>query len=311
MENYDRLEELVAAIYSMPRSPTAEDFATMLGFVEPTESTRLFANLDEVSKLLAVCHLLRRLRMMLSERDQDIIYNKLAASHLPALVNNFLDAPLPPTTIYPDESKRSEFRLNNVYLEILGTISHTPYLSKFLRSHKAAAEGGKRLLKTIAERVVELAPSWDKKMLNPPLDREPGYYESAAGTAIQMISTLSAAFVKESVDSPILIAQETKQALIVWLRKWERRHASEFLGRVSERTRSQLERRDRLMQDANRIRRMLKNWDRCGYIGCNKDSDLKACARCHTVRYCCPEHQRAHWNDRDNPHKKFCFQADY
>ncbi|KIM48705.1 hypothetical protein M413DRAFT_84246 [Hebeloma cylindrosporum] len=242
--------------------------------------------------------------------QRDVIYNKFAALHLPTLVDHFLEPPsLPPT--FPQDMV-DDFKVNNTYIEMIGAISHTPYFAKYFRSQLPSAEGGKRLLRVLAQRLVELGPSWDRKMLNPPMGREPGYYESAAGTAIQLLSTLLAAFIKEPKESPILLSKETKVALLPWLKKWEKRYlGKEFLGMVCNRTRNQLEGNAEMKKDAQDVRRALKNWMVCGKPGCESTSSLKACGRCQTVRYCCPEHQKAHWAFPREPHKMFCFKAEY
>ena len=213
-----------------------------------------------------------------NELQQDVIYNKFAALHLPALVNRFLEAPgLPP--VFPQEMAE-DFKVNNTYIEMLGAISHTPYFAKYFRSQLPSAEGGKRLMRVLAQRLIELSPSWDRKMLHPPVDREPGYYESAAGTAIQLLSTLLAAFIKEPKESPILLSREMKVALLPWLKKWEKRYLGrEFLGRVCNRTRCQLEGNAEVKKDAKDVRKALKNWMICGKPGCESTSNLKACGR--------------------------------
>lgn len=160
-------------------------------------------------------------------------------------------------------------------------------------------------MRVLGQRLVELGPSWDRKMLHPPMGREQGYYESAAGTAIQLLSTLLAAFIKEPKESPILLPKETKAALLPWLKKWEKRYlGKEFLGMVCNRTRSQLEGNADMKKDAKDVRKVLKNWMVCGKPGCESTSSLKACgrsvmfffaelllthyfifSRCQTVRY--------------------------
>lgn len=209
--------------------------------------------------------------------EQDVIYHKFAARYLPSLVGRFLEPPTPPAGC--PEHAMVDLRLNNPYLEMMGVVSHTPYFSKFLRSDEPVAQGGKCLLNTVTERLLEVAPVWDKKMVDPPIDREPGYYQSAAGTSIQLLSTLLVIFVKEPVDSPFLIAADRKKELITWLRKWERRHRQEFLGRVSNRTLGQLEKRPSVMFEVMQMRRVLKNWETCGKDDCEKADNLKACSR--------------------------------
>jgi hypothetical protein len=166
--------------------------------------------------------------------QQDIIFHKFAALYLPSMVDRFLEPPPLPSNV--PAFMTDEFMLNNPYLEMIGVVSHTPYLSRFLSSNEEAAAGGKKLMQTIAERLVALAPSWDRKMINSPPDREPGYYQSAASTPIQLLSTLLVIFVKEPRDSPHIIKTDTQTELISWLKIWGRRHGHEFLGRVSTRT---------------------------------------------------------------------------
>ncbi|KAF9053017.1 hypothetical protein BJ165DRAFT_1444858 [Panaeolus papilionaceus] len=247
--------------------------------------------------------------MTADHKEQDVVYNKFAALYLPALINRLLDPPALPDAVPPDFA--DDFKLNNCYIEILGTVSHTPYFAKFTRSKTETAEGGKKLIRTITQRLIEVAPAWDRKMLHTPIDREDGYYQSAAGTAIQLLSTLHAAFIKEPAGSPILLTPQLKKDVLVWLRKWESRHRSEFLGQVCMRTRSQIQGHAEMQKDARMIRRLLKNWEACGNPGCEKNDNLKACSRCQTVRYCCPEHQKAHWAHVTDSHKKFCYKADY
>ena len=220
---------------------------------------------------------LRKLRMGVPMNQQDVIFHKFAALYLPSLVGRFLEPPPLPSNV--PAFMTDEFSLNNPYLEMLGVVSHTPYFSRFLRSNEAAVEGGKRLMQTVAERLVMLAPSWDRKMTNPPPDREQGYYQSAASTPIQLLSTLLVIFVKEPRNSPHLIKTDTETVLISWLRIWERRHINEFLGRVSSRTLGQLKKQPHIMQEVMQMRRLLNNWDVCGKVGCDKTTNLKACSR--------------------------------
>ncbi|KAJ6459467.1 hypothetical protein C8R47DRAFT_139973 [Mycena vitilis] len=54
-----------------------------------------------------------------------------------------------------------------------------------------------------------------------------------------------------------------------------------------------------------------QRWDVCAAksTDCTASNkrQLRECARCHTVRYCCPEHQREHWKE----HKPTCFPPAY
>ena len=59
------------------------------------------------------------------QSQQDIIYNKLAALHVVAMVDRFLEPP--PLPVGAGNDFVEDYKLNNVYIEVLGTISHTPY----------------------------------------------------------------------------------------------------------------------------------------------------------------------------------------
>ncbi|KAJ7671766.1 hypothetical protein B0H17DRAFT_1335426 [Mycena rosella] len=49
-------------------------------------------------------------------------------------------------------------------------------------------------------------------------------------------------------------------------------------------------------------------WDVCGAKSSNCSvSDKRECAKSHTVRYSCPEHQRQHWKE----HKPTCLAPAY
>jgi hypothetical protein len=222
---------------------------------------------------------LQRIRMQ-AEEQQDTVFAAFSALYLPATVERFLNSP---TTINPDRDAVEDLQLYNAYFETLVAIQHTPYFAKYLRSTKAIAAGGKLLPQALAQRLVQLGPRWERQIINPPSDKPDGYYSSAAGSTIQLLSTLCTAFIKES-DQNIVIPQETKNALIPLLRRWARRR--DFLGTVSTRV------LDILLSPSfcvgvNNVRRQLKNWNICGMPNCIIKTDLKACGRSGLVAPIC------------------------
>lgn len=100
---------------------------------------------------------LRKLRMRQTELQQDVLFHKFSALYLPSLADHFLVKPQLPAGSSQDS--QLDFLLNNSYMEMISAVSHTPYFAKFLRSRLPVAAGGKRLINTLAERVVEVAPS--------------------------------------------------------------------------------------------------------------------------------------------------------
>jgi len=219
--------------------------------------------------------------MNLTQFQQDALFSQFAALYLPALVDRFFEVPpLPPNA---SRDQVEELKLNNAYAEMMGAISHTPFFTKYLRSNKPVAAGGKLLIRTIAQRLVEVGPTWDRKMLHPPTDRPEDYYGGIAATVIQLLSTVLAAFIKEPSNSPIHVSTEVKAPLIALLRKWERRYRVKDLGCICNRARNQLQGQADLLRITQEMRRSLKNWAVCGLPGCESKANLKVCSRSVTI----------------------------
>ena len=77
----------------------------------------------------------------------------------------------PRISISRDQFQFFELKLYNAYVEIMGAISYTPYFTKYFRSTKPVAAGGMLLIRTIAQRLVEIGPTWDRKILDPPQNK--------------------------------------------------------------------------------------------------------------------------------------------
>jgi len=171
----------------------------------------------------------------------------------------------------------------NAYLHAFTLLGHTPYLVKYCRSQEPIAKGGKDLMPVLAERLVHLAPRLEVVMTNNPDREQASFYADLAGSSVEILRDLLNIFIKEPKGSRILLPQETKQALIPCLKKWEKHFGANSvdptLGLMCVRTRGILEGNVFETVEANRLRKALKNWEHCGMPGCESTSKLKACAR--------------------------------
>jgi len=209
------------------------------------------------------------------EAQQDIIWARFCALYLPATVDRFLDPPVP-----TDETLdiAEELKLNNAYFEMLVAIQHSPYFTKYMRSQKPIAANGKKLTQALGERLLELAPTIDRQIRNPPSNRPDGYFLGFIGNVIQLLSTLLTIFVKAS-DQTTVLSQETKDGLKPWISAWLRRYPREFLAEPCKRTLLALDRNARFMEDARTMRRTFKNWNECGLLSCTSTANLKVCSK--------------------------------
>jgi len=96
-------------------------------------------------------------------RLQKVIWATFTAKYLPSVVNRILDLP-------PHGARSAEhYGLQNIYHTTL-KFTDIAYLAKFMTSSHPGAEGGKRLLKIMAERLVEYGPIWLNRDQTRPID---------------------------------------------------------------------------------------------------------------------------------------------
>ncbi|KAF9043493.1 hypothetical protein BDZ89DRAFT_1199231 [Hymenopellis radicata] len=284
-----------------PNIITAEEFATVLGkWVSGFGGKEM----DEVNKMNQMSIYIGRNGQEPAER-QDPPWSQFCASYLPKTVEMFIDPPpinnpaIPPGIV-------EDMILHNAYLSMLVAVQHVPYFLHYFRSTSPIAEPGKKLPSVIAERIISMAPKWDERMLNPKGDfSEPQYHETLAD-AVQLLGTLCTIFRKSKP-----LSSDIKSKLLPWMKKWGTRYRGTLLGTVCTRLQS-IFRDPEFKLDVKGMRNILKNWDNCAYPGCRATADLKACARCRTVRYCSPEHQKEHWKKEGGAaHKLVCFKTIY
>jgi len=240
------------------------------------------------------------------------------AKYLPSLVDRLLDL-LPPGAHRLEGEGADNYPILNIY-HIALKFADNAYLAKYITSSKAIAQGGERLPNAIAERLLEIAPKWDKRDLTRP--SRPHIYE---GCIFCAVSTLYA-FAIMSKDYHIAEATTTK--LVGWLDTWAANDSwSESMmsdtgvnnvPAVCVVLSGLLKRASNFTASAKEKRRAFRCLEVCALPTCTVETNLKTCVRCKTVAYCSKAHQRDDWNyelesivDKEIPHKMRCFETEY
>ena len=201
---------------------------------------------------------------MESEEQQEVIWARFCVLYLPAAVDRFVYPPVIPSTNPQDIAK---FKLFSPCSEMLVQTQHNAYFSKFLRSRSPLAANGKLLPKVVAERIAEIGPAWEPTMRQN-TDRElEDHYRGILASAIQLLSTLQTAFVKQS-DQESVVPEELRDKLKPLLRVWATRYSGNIMGDVAGRVllawSPELEGDSRFRSHARRVRRHIMGWDVCG-----------------------------------------------
>ncbi|KAJ7629476.1 hypothetical protein DFH06DRAFT_1338356 [Mycena polygramma] len=296
----------------------AEAFAVLLGLESAATSARYpHLNLpqgQELDRFQRVKFHIQRIRSQATEAAEDELWSEFCALYLPTTVDQLLDLPTPiDAQTEEDRDMVPDFIANNPWHEILVCVQHIPYLAQYLRCTKPVAVGGKRLPQVLADRLADISARWETRMTTPantPHARaKRQFYMDAAGAAVQLLSTLCTHCINNS-DRNAVISLATQQRLLPILTIWSHRYNGQFLGDVSLRMVAFMSKT--LDRDFKTIRKLIKNWDVCGLPSCNVRKNLKTCARCHTVRYCSPDHQKADWATANGiRHQKICFEIAY
>ncbi|KAJ7074656.1 hypothetical protein C8F01DRAFT_1101375 [Mycena amicta] len=305
-----------------PSILTSDHFAVILGFApeNPVDATQLQLPLPFVPGHEMVRHANLKIyvnafaRGGVPETQQDQVWSKFCARHLPETVEKFLNLPPALDDLHPDDQDvMQDYPASNAYLEILIQIQHLPYLYKYVRSTKEIAAPGKRLPQVLAERLAERLGRWDVNLrtLHTRDPQRAGFYNSAAACALQLLNTLCVYLIRTD-DRSSVIDRQTQRALTPVLTRWAARYNGELLGDVSVRMLGWMAGSTQFIRHANKVRRAAKGWEVCGLPECNAHDDLRACKRCQTVRYCCTDHQKRDWSSATgSKHKLVCFETEY
>lgn len=140
---------------------------------------------------------------------------------------------------------------------------------------------GKQLPQVLGERLAGISARWEQMMTErantPYADQKREYYMAAAGSAVQLLSTLCTHFINE--DRNTVITAETQRRLSPILSIWARRYRGKFLGDVSLRMIAYMSNKAKFDEDFKTVRKMYKNWDVCGLPLCNIRKYLKVCGK--------------------------------
>ncbi|KAH6904321.1 hypothetical protein BKA70DRAFT_1403511, partial [Coprinopsis sp. MPI-PUGE-AT-0042] len=308
MQENLQYEELLSG---MPL-PFSEDVAVALG-LKRSAYPEAQEVIDEVTRIDRMRLIMTRIQQE-HDLQQDVIFSRFSAMYLPATVDRFLNPPsLPPGLRSPVSSPPIEelFQLINPYFDVLVQIQHLPYFSKFLRSQHPSATNGRRLPEALASRLAELAPKLNSgRMLQSHEAFKREYYERTLGDVCQLLSTLLVVYTRDK-DRAGLITPTIKAKLTPYLRRWSQQYHNSFAGDTTSRTIELLNDHSRLREEFEPVRKYFKGLSECGLPGCSATANLKACARCVTIKYCSPEHQRADWSSPLKSHKQLCHKTEY
>lgn len=220
-----------------------------------------------------ICQLPRL--FMEHEEQQDIIWGRFCALYLPATVDRYIN--LPPNI--GSDPFTASFKIHNPCSEMLVQVQHCPYFGKYLRSKKPIAANGKKLPRVVAERLIEYGPVWDEEMRTSSSTGKDNI-KSILGSALQLLTTLCMAFVKEGNQDDV-VPKNLRDGLVPLLETWERRYRGEFLANVSLRVLILWGplMGSGLQEEVKKIRKQTLGWDECGLPGCRSRKDLKACSK--------------------------------
>lgn len=143
------------------------------------------------------------------------------------------------------------------------------------------AANGKVLPRVVAERIIERGSTWDEELRTSSNHEQTEGIKSVLGSALQLLSTLCTAFVKEDNQDDV-VPKTLRDSLVPWLKTWERRYRDEFIADVSFRVQllwSPMMDDSGLQGEVKKIRKQTLGWDECGLPGCQSRKDLKACSK--------------------------------
>lgn len=288
----------------------SDDFAVVLGLKKSVVNDGR-DNLPEEERLYLLGMYFKR-NAMEHEQQQEIVWSRFCALYLPATVERFINLPAI-TSKKPDDI--AVFKILSPCSEMLVQTQHNAYFAKYLRSKHAAAANGKLLPRVVAERVAELGFAWEPRLRSPSPGEIEQHYMSILANAVQLLSTLCTAFVKET-DQEAVVPKILRDKLKPLLTTWSYRYRGQFFGDVTLRVcyawSPDLDADSGFSVEIRRVRKQCLGWEECGLPGCGVRSNLKACGKCQTVRYCTPEHQRLHWKHPLGPqHSQLCHKTEY
>ncbi|KAJ7253498.1 hypothetical protein C8J57DRAFT_625591 [Mycena rebaudengoi] len=240
------------------------------------------------------------------------ITNEFAALYLPEMIQAYAAAyetRTPLANNWMDSWER-------YYAYVMRDCVQTMYFSRWMRGHSPESNG---LMVRFAEQLARFPLEWPDSC--------------EAQRQIERLRIFVSVALRTRQCSPkhaVHIPLETRLKVIPWLKNLEKLVKKEIKTPRwrSEIALSHLENalaniKNSLMQyfdgeqrfggtrDLTMHAEFKQRWDVCGAkstdCGASNKRQLRECGKCHTVRYCCPEHQKEHWKE----HESTCFSPVY
>ncbi|KAJ6578846.1 hypothetical protein DFH09DRAFT_1148480 [Mycena vulgaris] len=300
----------MAAFIEFTPFSTSSTFAALLGLRQSSTPGAQIPEGNEFARMTRMQLYLRRNRQESTEQ-QNVVWAKFCAHYLPATVERCLDLPSPADW---DPNSVDDFLLDNAWMHMLLAVSYTPYFSRYIRSSSPVAVAGKHLPRIVAERFLILSSRLEHEIAKPSPD-EPGRQQRYTFLAITSLALLATLLRLSRSEPSVIIGPQTASRLSSFLRRWKTRHRGSFLGTVSNRVHYLLSakpQQDRPPPAADPVAKPARKFlSLCSLPSCQVKGTFQACGRCKTVRYCCIEHQREHWEHPDGEHKLSCHRTPY
>ncbi|KAL3424240.1 pentatricopeptide repeat domain-containing protein [Phlyctema vagabunda] len=235
-----------------------------------------------------LCNQIGVLQRAPSEEEQNHGIAQLASQYLPALLE-FQSSDDPQL----NDEKSAQYWFSTA-LCLLNLLTTNPDVCAVIVKHP-----------TVVHDVIEklLDPEIETKMkacgrLDAGPQFAPARFEDEFGTLLQFLSTILLHHPEKTEELHPRI-HELIPKLKTWQRKYER-STVRTIDNASKRLVSQIEGMD--PNTVNYMRSMQATSVQCGFVACDKKTDLTACSACKIQRYCGREHQKKDWKY----HKHIC-----
>ncbi|KAJ7817747.1 hypothetical protein B0H14DRAFT_3148154 [Mycena olivaceomarginata] len=234
--------------------------------------------------------------------------NELASVHLPALIEAYTHAY---ETRKPLESNWMD-SWERYYAYVLNDCMQTMFFSRWMRGHSPEAAG---LMNKLAGQLAQAPMEWPEVCEAQRQLERLGIFMWAALRTRQCARKHAVHIPRETREKVIPYLKNLKKLVNSELRrpKWRKDLAEDHLKFALLNIDNALmhyfdgEQRFGGTRDVTMKGEVDQRWDVCAakasLCTVSDKRKLRECSKCHTVRYCCPEHQRAHWKE----HKGTCF----
>jgi hypothetical protein len=201
--------------------------------------------------------------------------SQFCAYYLPLLVDRFVNLPQSPKR---SPETQTELLLSNAYLGMLSEIRKNPYFHKFLRSQHPTAAGKANLAGVLADRIVTVAPLWNRYLEHPPDDRPPMYHNWLLRSALNLLTMLL--FASYSTKKPGKgILPLIRGKLRWWAELWSSKYGEDAMGDAATGVAMIFSGIEDIKQGIHEVKHLLRGWFYCAHPDCEGTNDLRECSR--------------------------------